>query len=75
MDEEEKFDNSEKLTEKKFFIFCFICLSLLTFKLSNINLKCSENCNVLTESPYVNAVFKNVSQYYNNLHFYCTIIN
>ena len=36
-DEEEKFDNSEKFAEKKFAIFCFISLSLLTFELSNIN--------------------------------------
>ena len=34
MDKEEKFHNSEKFTEKKFAIFCFICLSLLTFELS-----------------------------------------
>ena len=37
--EEEKFDNSEKFAEKKFSIFCFICVSLLTFELSNINWK------------------------------------
>ena len=36
-DEEEKLNYSEKFAEKKFAIFCFICLSLLTFVLSNIN--------------------------------------
>ena len=63
---EEKFDNSEKFGEKKFAIFCFICLSLLTFELSNISSKCSEKCNMFSE---------NFSQYYNNLHFYWAIIN
>ena len=37
VDEEEKFHNSEKFAEKNFAIFCFICLPLLTFVLSNIN--------------------------------------
>ena len=37
MDEEEKFDNSEKFTEKTIAILFFICLPLLTFELSNIN--------------------------------------
>ena len=36
-DEEEKFDDSEKLAETKFAIFGCICLTLLTFQLSNIN--------------------------------------
>ena len=34
---EEIVDNSEKFSEKKFAIFCFLYLSLLTFELSNIN--------------------------------------
>ena len=41
-----------------FFFFCFICLSLLTFELSNINWKCSENYKMLTERTYSSAVFK-----------------
>ena len=57
-DEKEKFDNSEKFTEKKFAIYCFICLLLLTFELSNINWKCLENCNLLTKRTYESAVFK-----------------
>ena len=70
---EEKF---EKFAEKKFAIFCFICLLLLLFvELSNINWKCSENCNMLTERTYDRAVFEIFAQYYNNLHFYCAIIN
>ena len=73
--EAEKFDNSEKFAEKKFVIFCFICLSLLTFELLNINWKCSENCNMLTERTYDSAVFKIFSRYYNDLHFYWAIIN
>ena len=36
-DDEEKLDNSVKFAEKKFAIFCFICLLLLLFKLLNIN--------------------------------------
>ena len=36
----------------------FICLSLLTFELSNINWKCSENCNILTKRTYDSAIFK-----------------
>ena len=52
-DEEEKFDNFEKFAN-----FCFICLSLLTFELSNINWKCSENCNMLTKRTYDSAIFK-----------------
>ena len=57
-DENEKFDNSEKFAEKQFDIFCFICLSLLTLELSNINWKCSENYNMFTESTYDRAVVK-----------------
>ena len=57
-DEKEKIYNSEKFAEKKFAIFCFICLSLLTLKLSNINWKCSENCNMLTERTDDSAVLK-----------------
>ena len=48
-DEEEKCYNSENFAENKFAIFCFICLSWLTFGLSNINWMCLENCNTLTE--------------------------
>ena len=36
-------------SEKKFTILSFIYLSLLTFELSNMNWKCSANCNMLTE--------------------------
>ena len=50
--EEEKCENSEK-----FVIFCFIYLLLLTFELSNIIWKCTENCNMLTERTYGSAVF------------------
>ena len=57
-DEEEKFDNSEKLEGKKFSIFCFICLLLLTVELPNINWKYTENCNMLTERTFDSAVFK-----------------
>ena len=35
----EKFDNFEKFAEKKLAIFYFICLSLLTFEMSNISLE------------------------------------
>ena len=35
----------------------FLC-PLLTFELSNINWKCSENCNMLNERSYDSAVFK-----------------
>ena len=38
--------------------FCFICLALLTFELSNINWKLSENCNMLTKRTYASGVFK-----------------
>ena len=54
MDEEEKFDNSEKFAEYKFAKFCFICLWLLTFELA----KCLQNCNMLTERTYNSAVLK-----------------
>ena len=54
------------LHRKSVQFFCFICLSLLTFELSNINWKYLENCNILTERTF--------SQYYNNLYFYCVII-
>ena len=47
-----KFDNSEKFAQKVFAVFCFICFSLLTFELSNIN------CNMLTERSCDSAVFK-----------------
>ena len=42
-----------KSLQKKVRHFCFICLSLFTFKLSNI-----KNCNMLTERTYDSAVFK-----------------
>ena len=59
---EEKFDHSEKFAEKKpfaygHFFFALFVLSLLTFELSNINCKCSENCNMPTERTYDGAVF------------------
>ena len=57
-DKEEKFYNSEKFAERKFAIFCFNCLSLMTFVLSNIHWKYSENCNILTKRTYDSAVFK-----------------
>ena len=47
----------KKIAEKEFTIFCFIGLSLLTFELSNINWKCLENYNMLTERTYDSAVF------------------
>ena len=47
-----------KSLQKKFAIFCFIYLSLLTFELSNINWKYSENSNMLTEQTYDSAVLK-----------------
>ena len=50
--------NSEKFAEKKFAISCFVCSSLLTFKLLNISCKCSENCNMLTKCTYDSAVFQ-----------------
>ena len=56
--EEKKFDNSENFEGKVSPFFCFIRLSLLTFELSNINWKCSEYCNMLTERTYNSAVFK-----------------
>ena len=40
--------NSEKFAIFLFYLFC----RLLTFELSNINWKCSENCNMLTERTY-----------------------
>ena len=61
----------KSLQKKVCNFFCFIFLSLLTFELSNINWKCSENCNMLTELCGIN----NFSQYYNNLRFYGAIIN
>ena len=48
----------KSLQKQKFAIFCFICMSLLTFELSNINWKYSENCNMLSERTYDSAVFK-----------------
>ena len=72
---EEKFDNSEKFGEKKFAIFCFICLSLLTFELSNINWKSSEKCNMFTERTYMTVLHLKLFSIYNNLHFYSAIIN
>ena len=44
--------------QKKCCHFSFFFLSLLTFELSNISWKCSENCNMLTERIYDSAVFK-----------------
>ena len=48
----------KSLQKKKFDIFCFICLSLLTFELSNINWKCLEHIYMLTEHTYDSAVFE-----------------
>ena len=47
-----------KSLHKKVVIFCLICLSLLTLELSNLNWKCSEICNMLTERIYDSVVFK-----------------
>ena len=47
-----------KVHRKKVHNF-FICLLLLSFELSNINWKCSENFILLTEITYDSAVFKN----------------
>ena len=55
--------------------FCFINLSLLTFKLPNINWKCSESCDMLTDCTYDSAVFKIFRNITTVLHFYCAIIN
>ena len=55
MDEEEKFDNSVKFTEKSSPFF--VSLSLLTI----FDLSCQisiENCNMVTERTYDSAVFK-----------------
>ena len=48
----------KSLQKKSLPFFCFIYVSLLTFELSNINWKCAENCNILTERTYDSAVFK-----------------
>ena len=48
----------KKVCRKKFAIFCFICLPLLSFELSKISWKCSENFNMLTGRNYDSAVFK-----------------
>ena len=57
-DKEEKFDNCEKFAMKNLPIFVLSVCRLLTFELSNMYWKCSENCNTLTERTYDNAVFK-----------------
>ena len=62
-DDEEKFNHSEKFAEKKafaygHFLFFFNCFVVLTFELSNINWKCSENIYMLTEHTYYSAVFE-----------------
>ena len=55
----------KSLPEKSLLFFCFICLTLLTFELSNISWKCLESCNILTERTYDRAVFKIfLNQYY-----------
>ena len=52
-------DNSDRFSEKQFANVCSICLSLLTIEQSNVNWKCSENCNILTKrAPYDSGVFK-----------------
>ena len=57
-DEKEKLENSEIFCKKKVCHFLFYFLLLLTFELSNINWKCAENWNMLTERAYDSAVFK-----------------
>ena len=48
----------KSLQKKKIAIFILFVCRLLTFELSNINWKCSEICNMLTERTYDSAVFK-----------------
>ena len=67
--------NSEKYREKKFAIFHFICLSLWAFKLSNIHESVRKFVICSLKVRMLQFCIWDFSQYYNNLHFYCTIIN